>query len=323
MTFAKKALLLTSLLALGTGMNASAASRLSGAGASFPAKIYTRWFSDLAKEGGPRVNYQAVGSGSGRKAFIDETVNFGASDDPMKATDIAKVTRGLVQIPMVGGTIAFGYNYDCDLKLTQEQAVRVAMGKITNWKEVGCPEGKLTWAHRSDGSGTTKAFTNSMQAFSKTWTLGTGKSVAWPAGVGGKGNAGVAGVIRNTPGAIGYVNQSYIRGEIKAAALQNLSGEFLQPTTEAGAIALNGIQLDKNLAGNNPNPKAKGAYPIATLTWILAYETGNGRNTDAIRDSLNYLLSDKAQAKAPSLGFVPLKGDILSKSRAAVKRVGK
>ena len=323
MTFAKKALIFTSLLAVGAGMSANAASRLSGAGASFPAKIYTRWFSDLAKEGGPRVNYQAVGSGSGRKAFIDETVNFGASDDPMKATDIAKVTRGLVQIPMVGGTIAFGYNYDCDLKLTQEQAVRVAMGKITNWKEVGCPEGKLTWAHRSAGSGTTKAFTNSMQAFSKTWTLGTGKSVAWPAGVGGKGNAGVAGVICNTPGAIGYVNQSYIRGEIKAAALQNLSGEFLQPTTEAGAIALNGIQLDKNLAGNNPNPKAKGAYPIATLTWILAYETGNGRNTDAIRDSLNYLLSDKAQAKAPSLGFVPLKGDILSKSRAAVKRVGK
>ena len=94
----------------------------------------------------------------------------------MKATDIAKVTRGLVQIPMVGGTIAFGYNYDCDLKLTQEQAVRVAMGKITNWKEVGCPEGKLTWAHRSDGSGTTKAFTNSMQAFSKTCLLYTSPS---------------------------------------------------------------------------------------------------------------------------------------------------
>ena len=325
MTFAKKALLLTSLLALGAGMNASAASRLSGAGAgaSFPAKVYTRWFSDLAKEGGPRVNYQAVGSGSGRKAFIDETVNFGASDDPMKATDIAKVTRGLVQIPMVGGTIAFGYNYDCDLKLTQEQAVRVAMGKITNWKEVGCPEGKLTWAHRSDGSGTTKAFTNSMQAFSKTWTLGTGKSVAWPAGVGGKGNAGVAGVIRNTPGAIGYVNQSYIRGEIKAAALQNLTGEFLQPTAEAGAIALNGIQLDKNLAGENPNPKARGAYPIATLTWVLAYETGNGRNNEAIQKIFNYFLSDKAQEKAPSLGFVPLTGDILAKSRAAVKRIGK
>ena len=323
MTFAKKALIFTSLLAVGAGMSATAASRLSGAGASFPAKIYTRWFSDLAKEGGPRVNYQAVGSGSGRKAFIDQTVNFGASDDPMKAKDIAKVTRGLVQIPMVGGTIAFGYNYDCDLKLTQEQAVRVAMGKISNWKEVGCPAGKMTWAHRSDGSGTTKAFSNSMQAFSKTWNLGTGKSIAWPAGVGGKGNAGVAGVIRNTPGAIGYVNQSYIKGEIKAAALQNLSGEYLKPSTESGAKALNGITLDENLAGKNPNPKAKGAYPIATWTWILAYEKGNGRNTKAIQKSLNYLLSDKAQAKAPSLGFVPLKGDILKKSRAAVKRIGK
>ena len=323
MTFAKKALIFTSLLAVGAGMSATAASRLSGAGASFPAKIYTRWFSDLAKEGGPRVNYQAVGSGSGRKAFIDQTVNFGASDDPMKAKDIAKVTRGLVQIPMVGGTIAFGYNYDCDLKLTQEQAVRVAMGKISNWKEVGCPAGKMTWAHRSDGSGTTKAFSNSMQAFSKTWNLGTGKSIAWPAGVGGKGNAGVAGVIRNTPGAIGYVNQSYIKGEIKAAALQNLSGEYLKPSTESGAKALNGIKLDENLAGKNPNPKAKGAYPIATLTWILAYEEGNGRNPKAIQKSLNYLLSDKAQAKAPSLGFVPLKGEILKKSRAAVKRIGK
>ena len=321
MNFAKKCLLLSSLIILASGESAFAGARLSGAGASFPSKIYTRWFSDLAKEGGPRVNYQAVGSGSGRKAFIDQTVNFGASDDPMKLTDIAKVTRGLVQIPVVGGTIAFGYNYDCDLKLTQEQAVRVAIGKITNWKEIGCPEGKLTWVHRSDGSGTTKAFTNSMQAFSKTWTLGKGKSVDWPVGVGGKGNAGVAGIIRNTHGAIGYVNQSYIRGEIQAAALQNLSGEFLKPTAVAGAKALNGIQLDKNLAGNNPNPKAKGAYPIATLTWILAYETKNSSNTEAIQESLNYLVSDKAQAKAPSLGFVPLTGEILSKSRAAVKRI--
>ena len=319
----KKTLLIAAAL-LTAVSPATAASRLSGAGASFPAKIYTRWFSDLAKEGGPRVNYQAVGSGSGRKAFIDQTVNFGASDDPMKAKDIAKVKRGLVQIPMVGGTIAFGYNNpECNLKLTQQKAVEVAMGQVTNWSELGCDDKKLTWVHRSDGSGTTKAFTNSMQAFSKTWTLGTGKSVAWPKGVGGKGNAGVAGAIRNTDGAIGYVNQSYIKGEIKAAALQNLSGEYLKPSTESGAKALNGIKLDENLAGKNPNPKAKGAYPIATLTWILAYEEGNGRNTKAIQKSLNYLLSDKAQAKAPSLGFVPLKGEILKKSRAAVKRIGK
>ena len=323
MSIAKKALLFTSALALIAGPSVTASTRLSGAGASFPAKIYTRWFSDLAKSGGPRVNYQAVGSGSGRKAFIDQTVNFGASDDPMKDKDIAKVTRGLVQIPMVGGTIAFGYNYDCDLKLTQEQAVQVAMGMVKNWKELGCKAGKLTWAHRSDGSGTTKAFTNSMEAFSPTWTLGTGKSVKWPAGVGAKGNSGVAGVIQNTPGAIGYVNQSYIKGNVKAAALQNLSGEFLKPSVEAGAKARNGITLDEDLAGKNTNPTAKGAYPIASLTWILAYEKGNGRNTKAIKKSLSTLLSDEYQDKAPTLGFVPLKGDILEKSRAAVKKIGR
>ncbi len=303
--------------------SAMASKRLSGLGASFPSKIYTRWFFDLAKSGGPRINYQAVGSGSGRKAFIDETVNFGASDDPMKVSDIEKVKRGLVQIPMVGGTIAFGYNYDCDLKLTQEQAVQVAMGMIKDWKELGCKSGKLTWTHRSDGSGTTKAFTNSMKAFSLTWTLGTGKSVKWPAGVGAKGNSGVAGVIQNTLGAIGYVNQSYIKGNVRAAALQNLSGEFVTPNTESGAIALNGINLDKNLAGKNPNPTAKGAYPIATLTWILAYEKGNGRNTKAIQNTFYKLLSDEYQDKASALGFVPLKGDILEKSRAAVKKIGR
>ncbi len=301
MSIFKKTLILSSAISLILSPSAMASKRLSGAGASFPSKIYTRWFFDLAKSGGPRVNYQAVGSGSGRKAFIDETVNFGASDDPMKEADIKKVTRGLVQIPMVGGTIAFGYNYDCDLKLTQEQAVQVAMGMI----------------------GTTKAFTNSMEAFSKTWNLGTGKSVKWPSGVGAKGNSGVAGFIQNTPGAIGYVNQSYIKGNVKAAALQNLSGEFVTPNTESGAIALNGINLDENLAGKNPNPTAKGAYPIATLTWILAYEKGNGRNTKAIQDTFYKLLSDEYQDKAPALGFVPLKGEILKKSIEAVGRIGR
>ena len=324
MSFAKKALLLSSVLALGVGMSASAAGKLNGAGATFPAKIYQRWFAELAKSGGPRVNYQAVGSGSGRKAFIDQTVNFGASDDPMKKKDMAKVKRGVVQIPMVGGTIAFGYNKPgCNLKLTQEKAVLVAMGKIKNWKDLGCAPGTLTWVHRSDGSGTTKAFTNSMQAFSSKWTLGTGKSVKWPAGVGAKGNAGVAGVIQNRPGAIGYVNQSYIKGKVVAAALQNKSGQFLKPSVSSGAKALNGIKLDSNLAGKNPNPSAKGAYPIATLTWVLAYKTGNGANAPVVQKALNYMLSTKAQNQAPSLGFVPLKGDILAKSKAAVKKIGK
>ena len=328
MRFGKTALLLPALLVLGACSSQqdtkTISARLNGSGASFPAKIYQSWFSDLAKAGGSKVNYAAVGSGAGRKAFIDETVDFGASDDPMKPEDMAKVTRGVVQIPMVGGTIAFGYNKPgCELQLTQEQAVKVAMGMIKDWKELGCKPGTVTWVHRSDGSGTTKAFTNSMQAFSKTWTLGTGKSVKWPAGVGAKGNSGVAGLIQNREGAIGYVNQSYIKGKVVAAALQNKSGEFLKPSVAAGAKALNGISLDKDLAGKNPNPTAKGAYPIATLTWVLAYKTGNGDNAKVVQDAFNYMLSDAAQNKAPSLGFVPLKGDILAKSKAAVNKIGK
>ena len=320
----KRLIAVAALAALTLPGCAEARTRLSGAGASFPSKIYQRWFADFAKEGGHRVNYQAVGSGSGRKAFLDETVDFGASDDPMKQGDIAKAKRGMVQIPMTGGTIAFGYNMPgCDLKLTQEQAVQVAIGEINNWSQVGCDDMKMTWVYRSDGSGTTAAFTNSMKAFSKKWKLGTDKSVACPVGIGNKGNAGVAGNIRTTPGSIGYVNQSYVKGEIRAAELQNKNGDFVAPTVESGALALNGITLDENLAGTDPNPAAEGAYPIATLTWVLAYETGNGNKTEAIKTTLSTLLSDNYQEKASVLGYVPLRGDILQKSRDAVERIGK
>ena len=319
----KRLIALAALASLIPGC-AEARTRLSGAGASFPSKIYQRWFSDYAKSGGNRVNYQAVGSGSGRKAFLDETVDFGASDDPMKDADIAKAKRGLVQIPMTGGTIAFGYNMPgCDLKLTQEQAVQVAIGEINNWSQVGCDDHAMTWVYRSDGSGTTASFTRSMNEFSKKWKLGVAKSVAWPVGIGNKGNAGVAGNIRNQIGAIGYVNQSYIKGEVTAAALQNKNGEFITPSVESGALALNGITLDENLAGTNPNPSAKGAYPIATLTWVLAYETGNGNKTEAVKDTFRTLLSTEYQEKASVLGYVPLRGDILQKSRDAVQRIGK
>jgi len=320
----KRLIAVTALVALMTPGCAQARTRLSGAGASFPSKIYSRWFSDFAKSGGHRVNYQAIGSGSGRKAFLDETVDFGASDDPMKKGDIAKAKRGLVQIPMTGGTIAFGYNIPgCDFKLTQEQAVQVAIGEINNWSQVGCEDQAMTWVYRSDGSGTTAAFTNSMQAFSKKWKLGVGKSVAWPVGIGNKGNAGVAGNIRTTPGSIGYVNQSYVKGEVRAAALQNKNGDYVTPSVESGALALNGITLDENLAGTNPNPTAEGAYPIATLTWVLAYETGNGRKTEAVKETLSKLLSTEYQEKASVLGYVPLRGDILEKSRQAVERISK
>ena len=322
MTFAKKALIFGSLALLGANSAAFARDRLNAAGATFPDKIYSRWFADLAKSGGPKVNYQAVGSGAGRKAFIDETVSFAASDDPISAKDKAKVSRGVVQIPIVGGTIALGYNKPgCSLKLTQKQVVSVFMGSIDDWKDLGCSAGKITVVHRSDGSGTTAAFGDSMMAFSKEWTLGNAKSLNWKVGVGGKGNEGVAGVVETTPGSIGYMSQAFVKGAIKAAAVQNKAGQFVLPGYKSGKAALSGITLDSDLAGGNPNPSASGAYPIATLTYLLVYRTGNGAKTDSIKQVINYMLSDKAQAQADDLGFVPLSEGIQAQAKAAVNKI--
>ena len=299
---------------------------LNGAGATFPAPIYQRWFQDYATATGNRVNYQSVGSGSGVRQYIAGTVDFGATDEPIKASEIAKVKRGVVQIPMVGGTIAVAYNKPgCTLKLTQKQVADIFLGTIKDWKQLGCTAGPVRVAHRSDGSGTTFAFTNSLSTFSSEWKskVGEGKSVKWPTGIGSKGNEGVAGTIKTAPGAIGYVNTGFVKAnKLQAAAIQNKSGQFVLPTAKSGAITLNNITLDSNLAGENPNPTASGAYPIATLTWILAYKSGNGAKTADIQKALNYALSGKAQSIADDLGYVPLSGSILNKARIAVKRIG-
>jgi phosphate transport system substrate-binding protein len=203
---------------------------INGAGASFPAPIYQRWFADYARATGNRVNYQSVGSGAGVRQFIAGTINFGASDEAISAADAAKVNRGVVQIPMVGGTIAIAYNKPgCNLKLTQKQAVDIFSGRINNWKQVGCAAGPMLVVHRSDGSGTTYAFTNSLKAFGG-WTAGVSKSVKWPTGIGAKGNEGVAARIRQSNGAIGYVNTGFVRAnKLQAAALQNKAGKFVLP----------------------------------------------------------------------------------------------
>jgi phosphate transport system substrate-binding protein len=324
MTFAKKALALGTLATLGVAASASAQSTLNGAGATFPAPFYQRAFAGLASQG-VMVNYQSVGSGAGVRQFVAGTVDFGATDEPIKDAEAAKVKRGVVQFPAVGGTIAIAYNKaDCNgLKLTQKQAAEIFLGKITSWDQLKCGKGKLTVAHRSDGSGTTFAFTNSLSSFSPEWKskVGEGKSVKWPVGVGGKGNEGVAGVISNTPGAIGYLSNAFVKGAIKPAAVQNKAGNFVLPNLAGGSAALNSITLNADLAGEDPNPAGAKSYPISTLTWILAYEKGNGMKAGAIRKAMLHLLGP-AQNQADDLGFVPLRGDIVKKARAAVARIG-
>ena len=300
-----------------------AAQRLNGVGASLPAMFYSRIFSDIRDSGGPKINYQAVGSGFALKALIDETVDFAGSDYPINLINKHQIKRGVVQIPIVAGNIAIGYNKShCNLALTQEQVVQVAMGIIKDWKEINCPQGKITWIHRSDASGSTKAFTNSMESFSKTWTLGSAKTVQWPYGIGAKGTSGVAGRIKNIPGSIGYLSSTYINESIKTAAIENFNGEFMQPTVESGKIALKNLNTKSKLISISPNPKEKGAYPISTLTWIWVYKSGYGEKLNNIKTTLNFLLSEEANKKAFKMGFIPLNKKLQDYSTLLIKNIG-
>ena len=292
--------------------------RLDGAGATFPAPLYQAWFQTMASETGNQVNYQAVGSGSGVRQYIAGTVDFGASDG---AVSDEKKTIPMVHIPMTGGAIVPAYNMPgCDVKMTQTQLADVYLGKITNWSTFGCESKTILPVFRSDGSGTTKGFTNSLSAFSPEWkeNVGTGKAVKWPAGVGGKGNSGVAAQVKQVPGSIGYLNYGYVNGDkFQQVSLQNKAGNYVKANAETSAAGLSRIILDDQLRGADANPAGANAYPIVSLTWILAYpESKNG-----VKETLRYMLSEKAQAMSDGLGYVPLPEDLRQKALAAVDSI--
>ena len=295
--------------------------KLSAAGASFPAAIYQRWFQGLSPQG-VNVNYQSVGSGAGVRQFTAETVDFGASDKPMKPEAIAKVSRGVVQIPMTAGAIAVAYNNPgCDLSLTQKQLAGIFLGQITNYSELGCADKAINVVHRSDGSGTTFNFTKHLEAISPEWKkdVGADKSVKWPTGVGAKGNEGVSAQLNQIAGGIGYVELAYVKGDLQAAAVQNASGEQVKPTNATASEALGSIDLGPDLIGSNPNPKE--GYPIVTFTWVLAYETGNDDKTALLKKTFNYMLSEEAQSQAPDLGYVSLPPEVVSQAKAAADSI--
>ena len=293
--------------------------KLSGAGATFPAPLYNAWFSDFAKETGNQVNYQAVGSGAGVRQYTAKTIDFGASDGAVK--DSKQPEFGMVHVPMTGGAIVPAYNYPgCDAKMTQTQLADVFLGKITNWSAFGCEDKNIVTVWRSDGSGTTKGFTNSLSAFSPEWkaNVGTGKAVSWPVGVGGKGNSGVAATIKNQPGSIGYLNYGYVvNSEFQQVALQNKAGNYVKANAETSAAGLSKIVLDDQLRGADANPAGANAYPIVSLTWILAYP----ESSPGVKETLRYMLSEESQAKSDSLGYVPLPEDLRQKALAAVESI--
>ena len=292
--------------------------RLDGAGATFPAPLYQAWFQTMAGETGNQVNYQAVGSGSGVRQYIAGTVDFGASDG---AVSDEKQTIPMVHIPMTGGAIVPAYNMPgCEVKMTQTQLADVYLGKITNWSTFGCESKTIVPVFRSDGSGTTKGFTNSLSAFSPEWkeNVGTGKAVKWPAGVGGKGNSGVAAQVKQVPGAIGYLNYGYVTGDkFQQVSLQNKAGNYVKANAETSAAGLSRIVLDDQLRGADANPAGANAYPIVSLTWVLAYP----ESKEGVKETLRYMLSEKAQAMSDGLGYVPLPEDLRQKALAAVETI--
>ena len=293
--------------------------KLNGAGATFPAPLYNAWFASFAKETGNKVNYQAVGSGAGVRQYTAKTVDFGASDG---AVSDAKQKLPMIHIPMTGGAIVPAYNLTgCAAKMTQTELADVFLGKITNWSYFGCADKNIVTVWRSDGSGTTKGFTNSLSAFSPEWkkTVGTGKSVKWPVGIGGKGNAGVAAGIQQLEGAIGYLNYGYVvnNSDFQQVALQNKFGNFVTADAETSAAGLAKIVLDDKLRGANPNPDGARSYPIVSLTWILAYP----ESKTGVKETLRYMLSEKAQAQSDALGYVPLPESLRQKALAAVDTI--
>lgn len=309
---------------------------LTGAGASFPAPIYQRWFSEYNKEhSNVQVSYQSVGSGAGVEQFIQGTVDFGASDVAMKDEEIAQVERGVAMLPMTAGSIVLAYNLpDVDeLRLSRQVYTDILLGKITKWNDraiaslnpdADLPDQNITVVHRSDGSGTTGVFTQHLSAISPEWKqkVGTGKTVAWPAGVGAKGNEGVTAQILQTEGSLGYIEYGYAKQQdIPVATLENKSGNYIAASGETASNALSAATLPENLRAFVSDPEGEESYPIVTYTWLLAYENYDDPNkVQALKDVINWSLTE-GQSYAEELGYIPLPENVVQKVEAKVETI--
>ncbi len=278
------------LLLAGWGAGPAAAQGLmNGAGATFPYPIYSKWFDEYAKvDQGVRFNYQSIGSGGGIRQITARTVDFGASDGPMSDAQLQKAPGELFHIPTVIGAVVATYNLPGNprLRFTPDLLADIFLGKITKWNDsrlaaanpgVTLPDQSIIVVHRSDGSGTTYIWVDYLSKVSKEWAekVGRATSVNWPVGLGGKGNEGVAGQIKNTAGALGYVELAYaIKNHLPAAAVKNQAGKFVEPsiasTTAAAAGAAKDMPADFRVSLTNP--PGEHAYPIASFTWLLVYK---------------------------------------------------
>ena len=311
---------------------------LNGAGATFPNPMYQKWFSEYHKAH-PEIqfNYQSIGSGGGIRQVLAQTVDFGASDGPMTDQQLAEAKTKILHIPTVLGAVVPAYNIpgvNTELKFTPEALAGIFLGKITSWNDpaiakanpgVNLPNQTIIVVHRSDGSGTTYIFTDYLSKVSSGWANGPGKgtSVKWPVGLGGKGNEGVAGMIRQMQGGIGYIELIYaVQNKIDYGLVRNAAGTFIKASLESvTAAAASAKSMPADFRVSITNAPGKDAYPISSFTWLLIPE----KSKDAAKGKIlaNFLtwMVDDGQKMTADLTYAPLPENVAQKVKGAIKMV--
>jgi phosphate transport system substrate-binding protein len=311
---------------------------LNGAGATFPNPMYQKWFSEYHKAHPDiQFNYQSIGSGGGIRQVLAQTVDFGASDGPMTDQQLAEAKTKILHIPTVLGAVVPAYNIpgvNTELKFTPEALAGIFLGKITSWNDpaiakanpgVNLPNQTIIVVHRSDGSGTTYIFTDYLSKVSSDWANGPGKgtSVKWPVGLGGKGNEGVAGMIRQMQGGIGYIELIYaVQNKIDYGLVRNAAGTFIKASLESvTAAAASAKSMPADFRVSITNAPGKDAYPISSFTWLLIPE----KSKDAAKGKIlaNFLtwMVDDGQKMTADLTYAPLPENVAEKVKGAIKMV--
>ena len=305
---------------------------INGAGATFPFPLYSKWFSEYNKLfPSLKFNYQSIGSGGGIKQITEKTVDFGASDAPLSDEELAKAP-GLLNLPTVLGSVVVAYNLPgvSTLNLSGSSLAGVFLGTITKWSDpaiakdnpgIKLPDTAIAVASRSDGSGTNYVFTDYLAKVSPAFKgkVGVGKSVKWPVGLGGKGNEGVTGLVKATPGAIGYLELAYaVQNQLPVASIQNADGAFVKPSIEATSAAAAGVPVPEDFRVSITNAPGKDAYPIASFTYLLVYkDQPNKEKGPAVIDFLKWAVTD-GEKFAPALYYAPLPSAVQTKVLAKI-----
>ena len=312
---------------------------LTGAGATFPYPIYSKWFADYAQRTGVKINYQSIGSGGGIRQLSEQTVDFGASDGPMSDQELANAKGGpVLHFPTVMGAVVITYNVpglSRPLNLTGDVIADIFSGKITKWNDarivaqnrgVALPNSDILVVHRSDGSGTTYIFSDYLTSVSPSWSgsLGKGKEIKWPVGLGGKGNEGVAGQVKQMAGSIGYVELAYAKqNKLAYANVRNAAGAYVTPSIASVTAAAASMKLPKNTdyRVSIVNAPGKASYPISSMTWILVYQNQPDRVKGAkLVNFLRWAYKD-GEKTASALDYAPLPAPMVAALQNRLKTI--